>query len=369
MKPKYKQEASQQRPVKARQPGRLLVVTPYFAPYIGGVEKHVLKTSGLLCRQGWQVDIITRQHQVDLPEHKTIQNLSVHRFAFPKIKVLGLFLIWLQMLCRYFNLFCRADVIHVHDVMVWCLPLRLLLPRKKFVLTVHGWEGQCPVSIKKIWLKKLSVGLANQVVCVGAYLSKYYQIACDHVIEGAVDQNLVQTSQIIRQKFEQKSQPIKVVYLGRLSQDTGLSLLLKAYQQLANHAQEQMDLIFIGAGELSKDCAACGQTLGILNEEQVYQELIQAQVAFVGGYLAALEALAAGCMVITAAGNDLKLDYWQMSQLSQKIIVNADLEELEETLAKLPDLLQNFRLEDNNWLLSNYTWGNIVELYQKLYHI
>ncbi len=339
---------------------RLLIFTPYFHPHLGGVEKHVLKTAGWLQRTGWQVKIITRQHQAGLPTKEQVQNLPVRRFSFPEIKVLGLLIIWWRILSRYWRLIRQSDVIHVHDVMIWLLPLRVLFPRKQIVLTMHGWEGVYPIPRKNIWIKRLSAALANKVICVGEYISKYYGVKCDQVIYGGVDQDSILSEAKLKRKWQLKpGEKLKIVYLGRLAEDTGLKLLLEAWEQLPEQIRSRYELVFVGDGELRQECEWAGQVLGWLHEEQVQSELRSAHICFASGYLSALEGLAAGCKVLVGAQHQLRVDYWELSKLKQHIMVVKNIEESLKLLTDSKKVTEQLAI-DFAWI-QNFSWQKLTK--------
>jgi glycosyltransferase involved in cell wall biosynthesis len=338
---------------------KLLIFTPYFHPHLGGVEKHVLKTAEWLQRAGWQVKIITRQHQADLPPNEQVQNLPVRRFSFPEIKVLGLLIIWWRVLSRYWQLIRQADVIHVHDVMLWLLPVRVLFPRKQMVLTMHGWEGIYPIPRKNIWLKRLSAVLANKTICVGEYIAKYYGVKCDQVIYGGVDQDSILSEAKLKRKWQLKpGEKLKIVYLGRLAEDTGLKLLLEAWGKLADEVKDRYDLVFVGDGELRVECEKAGKVLGWLDEKQVRSELRLAQLCFASGYLSALEGLAAGCKVVVGAQHQLRQDYWELSELKRQIVVIKNINEICKLLRDSKKITKRTAV-DYSWT-RDFSWQKLV---------
>ncbi len=357
---------------KSAAEGNLLIVTPYFYPHQGGVEKHVLKTSlllkPLLKKQGLNLEIITQRPNAKLPHQEKTQGLMIHRFDFPKIKFFGLLIIWSRILFNYFQLIKKADVIHVHDVMIWLLPVRLLFPRKKIILTMHGWEGIYPIPRKNIWLKQLSAVLANKVICVGGYISKHYGVNCDELIDAGVDLQNKLSAEKVRQKLEVASNKrLKIVYLGRLARDTGLELMLQAWQELPKKAQEKLEIVFVGDGPLRRSCEMAGKVLGWVHEEQVESELRSAQICFAGGYLSALEAMAAGCRVFVGADNQLKYDYWQDWGENGRVLVFTSAEEIKLFLLKPQPILNTAQVMQNKKWAEKQTWDKIADLYWDLY--
>ena len=344
---------------------QLLVITPYFYPHLGGVEKHVLKTSQLLKQQGWSIDIITQQHEPHLPVKEQVQGLAVRRFRFPQVKFLGLLSIWWQLLTKYWSLFAKAEVIHVHDVMIWVMLLRLLFPSKKWILTMHGWEGVYPIPKKNVWLKRLSARLATKVVLVGEYIGQYYGVKSDLVIYGGIDKTDILTAAEVKQKQQLKAkQKLRLVYVGRLAEDTGLRLLLQAWSKLSTRVKIKLEIIFVGDGELRAKCEKVGTVLGWVNEKVVKRELRLASVCFASGYLSALEAMAAGCVVVAGAENELKEAYWQ--GWKEKVTVFNNHLESAKFLSEIILVDQQRLLKNLGWVKVQ-TWNKIVKKYLEYY--
>jgi len=301
-----------------------LLLTPHYLPHLGGVEKHVFYQAQYLQKRGYQVMILTQKSNHNLSSCEEVDGCTIHRFSFPKIRFFGLLLIWWRMLFSYWQFFNEVDIIHIHDVMIWLLPIRLLLPRKKIILTMHGWEGNYPIPKKNIFLKKIAQKMANKVICVGKYICQYYQIECDLVIEGGVE---LQTQ---AQKTNKKNQ---LLVLGRLEEDTGLSWFLDLMSE--HILNSRIKIIFAGDGSLHHRAQKLGEVKGWLPEKKVNQLLAESHWCLATGYLSALEALSCGCQVIAIANNPLKVNYWQKSKLINWIHLVKDYRQLKDLFLQI----------------------------------
>lgn len=58
---------------------RIVQVSPWFHPHLGGVESHVYSISAELARRGHEVEILTSRHKKDLPAKETIEGFTVTR--------------------------------------------------------------------------------------------------------------------------------------------------------------------------------------------------------------------------------------------------------------------------------------------------
>jgi len=330
----------------------IVMITPLFSPYLGGVEKHVLELSRELIKKGYGIEIITHRYQNDLICEEDLAGIKIHRFSYPKLRFFGLITIWWQMISKYLDLFKKADVVHVHDVMIWFLPLRFFFPKKRVVLTMHGWEGVFPIPNKNIFLKKISAVFANKIVCVGEYIGKHYQVCCDEVIYGGVSDSFFGSSQ-------QKQN--SVIYLGRLENDTGLPIFLEAAKK-----DERISVIFAGDGPLRSECESVGKVTGWLPEKKIANLLTGAKWCVASGYLSALEALSGGCEVIVIADNQLKQDYWQLWELRKSLHLVKNLQEMNKVIKKIGDskiVLKNTAINFNK----KYSWEKLTHQYLQIY--
>jgi len=105
--------------------------------------------------------------------------------------------------------------------------------------------------------------------------------------------------------------PPKIVYVGRLEENTGL---LKFLQWLRVNGQG-LKVEFVGDGNLRKECEKYGQVCGFTNPAPY---LRQAKYCVPGGYLAAFEGLSSGCKLKLFWNNKIKEDYWKMSPFTGK---------------------------------------------------
>lgn len=147
---------------------KLLFISYYAWPHIGGVEKHVKKVVDELRQKGHKVKIISEEN-----------------IKYPHIKFLGLLYIWFWLF-KNRNLIKNADIIHIHDVFIWYLPFRFLYPRKKVFTTFHGWEGHWPLRWRDILMKRMAAKLSVGSIAVGKYIEKYYGIKVDKIVYGGI---------------------------------------------------------------------------------------------------------------------------------------------------------------------------------------
>ncbi len=258
---------------------KILFLTRLSYPHIGGVERHVYEITKILKRKGNDVNIISEK-EVKYPHTRFVGLIYIWYWFFKNRKVME-----------------NTDIVHCHDVFIWYLPFKFLYPNKKVYTTFHGWEGICPIPWKNIFLKRLASKLSNGGIAVGEYVERYYGIKTNKVVYGGISMiRIIDTKKKIKNS---------IVYIGRLEKDTGL---LKFLKWLDKNSRYHID--FCGDGPLRSQCEKYGTVHGFCDPTPF---LKKAEYCVPGGYLAALEGLAASCKLKLFWNNKVKEDYWKMS--------------------------------------------------------
>ena len=164
---------------------KILVLTKYFWPHIGGVEKHVEEVSKRLALKGNKVILITEKYDSKLKSQEVKDGVKIVRFKYPNLRCLGLFFVWLW-LWQNRGLIKQSDIVQIHDVFVWYLPFRFLFPAKPVFTAFHGWEGVWPLRWQDIFAKRWAVRLSSGTLAIGAYVEKYYGLKVNKILYGAV---------------------------------------------------------------------------------------------------------------------------------------------------------------------------------------
>lgn len=309
-------------------------------PEIGGVEKHIFELVKILRQKGHTICVISSK---DL--------------KYPKIKFLGLLSIWFWML-KNVDIFAKADIVHAHDVAIWYLPLRLLLFRKPFYVTFHGWEGKFPIPARYKFIRKISEKVAWGNICVGEYIVKWYGTGPTYIIYGGVSNLKNQSSNIKNLK--------NILFLGRLQEDTGLLNYLRVFQTIKEKHPE-IKILFLGDGPLRKKAEKYGRALGFQKDIGPY--LTGSRFIFTSGYLSMLEAMAAGRPIFALYDNPLKYDTLGMSPFSRYAVVANNPQKLAQ---RVDHFLRNPKKERDvvakayNWA-HRQTWDKVADIYLKLW--
>lgn len=331
----------------------ILILTRLYWPHIGGVEKHTRGRNRLLVKKGVKLTTVTGKYDKDLPSQENIEGETIVRISYPNVKYLGLLFIW-YWIFRNRYLIKRADLVHIHDVFIWYLPFRFLFPRKPVYTTFHGWEGVYPVPWKNIVLRKLAAKLSTNYICGGKYIEKYYGIKVNKVILTPFE---------VPTKINSKKEKRKLVYVGRLHEDTGLAKILESLSILKGFKVD-----FCGDGRMKDECKKYGKVHGFVNPRPFYEK---ATISISPGYNAIMEAMAYKCLVITTYNNPLKRDYLKMTPFARWIVIRKTPKKMAEEIkyyTKYPNHAKPLIDGGYDWI-KGQTWEKFTDQYLKLWGI
>ena len=350
---------------------RVVQVAPSFYPSKGGVETHVWQVSKELIQLGHQVSVLTLDSaslNLKLLQLKLLKNqelkLAQITPVLPKLPVqtqlrslaYKLFL-WRQVI-KLVSTLRSYDVIQVHDVAWWLLPIWPFF-KKKIFITFHGWEGVYPVPKKNIYQRRFFSRLARGVIHVGTFIQKFYGDRPDLVIYGGTSvDNLKFRIKNLRFKIE------NVVFVGRLEKENELKKHLE-FVKLLKNKYPNLNVIWVGDGRYRQRCQSLGQVTGMVGESTLADYLKPADLVLASSYLSILKALVYGKLVVAFYGHRLKESYLKDSPMAKYMLVSDSPKQVISWLAKesaLPDLDQT-----REWA-KKQTWGKVAKEYLRLWY-
>lgn len=342
----YPQMSRQSRP-------RVLFLTRRFWPAVGGVETHVAAIAQEL-KNAYDITIATEQTTKDLPLSEVREGIQVLRIP-TKGKTWSKWQFW-RWWWQHKALLQDADIVHIHDVFFWVQPLRVFFPFKKWLMTFHGYEPPQPSWRQKLQ-HQLAAWLTNGNICVGGFHQKWYGVRPTFITYGGAEFAAAD------KKNAHASSVKKIIFIGRVAEDTGIQSLLQAL----SHVEQKCELNIYGDGPLRVQLETQAKQLhhtihfhGFNSNARQY--IHTSDVAFASQYLSILEALAAGVPVISLADSPLKKDYLERTPFAEWIRITRNTEQLAKTL-KTPQTLDPAAQE---WARSQ-TWEKITQLYVRLW--
>ncbi len=350
---------------------RVVQVTPSFYPSKGGVETHVWQVSKELIWLGHQVSVLTldsaslslKLFQLELFKNQELKPTQITP-VLPKLpaqtqlrSLTYKLSLWRQMIKLASDL-RSYDVIQVHDVAWWLLPIWPFF-KKKIFITFHGWEGIYPVPKKNIYQRRFFSRLAKGVVHVGAFIQKFYGDKPDLVIYGGADR--------VDLKFRIQNLKFKinnVVFVGRLEKENEIKKYLE-FVKLLKNKHPDLNVTWVGDGQYRRRCQSLGQVTGMVSESTLADYLKPADLVLASSYLSILKALAYGKLVVAFYSHRLKESYLKDSPMARYMLVSDSPKQGISWLVKksaLPDLDQACE-----WA-KKQTWGKVAKAYVKLWN-
>lgn len=342
------------------------MITQFFFPHVGGVEKHVLQVARELVARGDELDIITWRYDDHLPVFEILEGLKIHRILDSgwQKKNLRRLRGWVGtgMLMEVWK---GADVIHFHDytpLIEWYLPY--LAVNRRTYITFHGYEGY-PVPRLSILLRRLAGTVTKGAICAGGFIEKYYGTACSSITYGGVSNNVP----------ERSPEREGALFVGGLRKDVGIIGYLCALSILKEKYGKNLKLTVVGDGPLKEEVLTLAREKGVELEFIGMQEdpspfLARAQLALSDSYLVILEAMASEVPVFSYYDNPLKKDYLLCFPGSGEILgIRDDPEKLAMDLAGFlndPGAYAN-KVERASVFAREQTWARVAEMYGRLY--
>jgi len=335
---------------------KIIHISRLFWPHIGGVELHVEKLSLKLIEMGYSVAVVTEQYDPELKLKESYKGITIYRIPYSVLKRKSL--VW-RVMAHNQPMFNKADVVHVHDVFWWYLPVRLSLSKKHVFTTFHGYEGSREPSRRAIWHRKIVEKMSSKTICIGEFMRTWYKAKPDMVLYGAAD--MVPTPPPNRRL---------AVYLGRLEEDAGVLTYLSAIASI----KPEIFLDIYGEGqqlEQAREIIKRHNLPASLHgwTKQPEERLKEARYAFVSRYLAILEAMQARRLVAAVYNNDIKRDYLACHPQSANMIIAGNGRELAQKIMRLSEAKELHMVESAYQWAKLQTWDKIAEDYLHLWQM
>lgn len=339
---------------------KILFFSRLFYPHIGGVEKHVLKISNELIKNGDRVIVITEGYSKKLPRYEEFNKIKIFRIPISKNENRKKFVIW-KWLLRHRELVMEADVVHCHDVFYWYLPFRVLFPFKKVYTTFHGYEGD---NIPN-WKSKMNHTIAEKLsygnVCVGEFLTKWYKTNASFITYGGITPH-----KTIKPSFKNFHH---ATFVGRLEPETGFLEYLKALEKLSQYGI-RINLAVFGDGSQKYLIEKYAKKINIRFYgfvENMDKWLWSSDLIFTSRYLGMLEALNAKKYVIAVYNNEIKEDYLKMSPFSKYVVLAENHEEIANSIKNSNEKKVKSLVDKGFSWASGQTWEKLTKQYIRLW--
>ena len=250
----------------------LMAVHNYPYPILGGLERQAHILSKALIRQGIQVTVISGRVLQDQPDSEIVEGVRVFRLPWQENTYLRLLGTPVPLILAMIKLRSHFDVIHIHNL---------------------GGFGACALLLTKLLQKPVLVKLPNVGIFgipgirtrrLGNTLLRLYKQSdafvalCEESVNELKDIGYP-TERILRvsngvplEKFSTSSEskrqtsmlkPLKVIFIGRLSQEKGVVDLLSIWNRVLRGSDRPVLLDICGTGPLEKEINELIQKLSI----------------------------------------------------------------------------------------------------------
>jgi glycosyltransferase involved in cell wall biosynthesis len=342
----------------------VIFLTRLFYPHTGGVEKHVLGLSKELIKKKIKIVIITEKYHQALKEHENYKGLTIFRIPVPRSERIKKFAIW-KWIIKNRSLFQNADIIHVHDIFFWMLPIVFINPSIQIFTTFHGYEGNKIPGVKARIMHKIAEKFSKRSLSVGLFYEKWYGTKSDSVTYGAI--KISKTSNHANMNKE-----LKVAFVGRLEEETGVmeytTALAKVKDEIAYKA------FFYGDGSKRKEIEKWirKEKLPIVLKGWVtdtQEHIRNKDIILVSRYLGILESLVEQKVVIAQYTNEIKKDYLYMTPFAKYITIASSSNEIAKIIKDFVVSRKKYyqKAQRGYAWVKEYTWENLAEQYLNLW--
>ncbi len=365
---------------------RIIQVSPYFYPHIGGVESHVLDLSHYLMKRGHEVEVITSNY-AKLPEYEKVMGISVRRVKALTVK----FSTPVTPAMKKVISGEKADIVHSHSpppLQPYYAAKGSKKARIPHVLTYHcDLEIPIPggrhlVSAYRRTFGKKTISMSDEII---ATTQSYASTSRDiwhrdiRVIPNAVDErrfNPKVSGKKVREELGIEGN--MVLYVGRLVYHKGVEYLIDSAKEV------EAKYVIVGTGpkekELRKHAVKAGVSEKVMFAGKVpyarLPEYYAATDVFVLPSVSRLEAFGIVTMEAMATGKPVIVsDIPGVNEVIEDGVhgFNAvpmdgkDIARKLRTLLSDEDLRKEMGMKGRKLVEERYTWDRVVEMVEQVY--
>lgn len=332
---------------------RVLFLSRFCFPHRGGVESHIAEVVARLKRRDVNFTLWVEMGESFDGVSSVILGPALEQGKWAR---------W-QWMWQHRHELATFDVIHVHDVAWWLLPV-LPWVWRRFFITFHGWEGVFPVPAKFKFHRWVVAQLSRGTIHVGSWIQKWYWDSPSAVVYGAAS---IRPAAVAKKtKSIRPKQPLSVVFLGRLEAENELEKYLVLVRILKE--KYHLTMTWVGDGTYRTRCRAYGYVTGMIADTGSY--LRSADVVLSSSYLSMWDGCAHQNLVCSLYSNDLKRDYLKAFPARDFLVAESDPSvaavkvslRLERTTAEKTAIWKQTLA-----VLEQHTWDRIVEVYYHLW--
>jgi glycosyltransferase involved in cell wall biosynthesis len=222
-----------------------------------------------------------------------------------------------------------------------------------------------PVPKRARFYRTVAARITQGSICVGHYLTRWFDLHPDAVTYGAAS---IPSASV-------PPAPLKVLYVGRLAEDTGIDIYIEGLGILRRQHGVDLPLVVCGDGPKRDASEALARQQGIQTDFVGFQPAPErffsdCSIVFASGYLAILEAMAYRRPVFSVCHNPVKSDYLRLMPEADRILTVAESpENLAALLKEWCDgsLDHEKKVERAYEFAREQSWSRLVETYERVW--
>lgn len=333
---------------------KVLLISPRVKG-ISGIAQHVSELANKLIEKGYDVKIISCENTLYIPISK-LKNPSFSIFS--SFKTIGR----------------KYDIIHAHNLLS-IIPMKFAKGKK--ILTLHGiYSEQVELIHGKIlgriskWFEEKALKWADRITVVSKRTREYYLKRGFKVeyIPNAIDLKIIPKEGI-------KEYDKQIAYVGRLSKEKGVDILIKAFEEI-----KDCHLLIIGDGPEKNMLIKISQKnprvhfLGYKPRDEAIKYIKGSDILVLpsrqeGLSTTILEAMACRTPVIATnvGGNPEIIEHMKNGIL----VTSENIQEIREAINLLlenKELTKRIIDEAYKIVIEEYEWNKAIEKYLKIYN-
>lgn len=366
---------------------KILLITHYFYPHIGGIEIVAYNQAKELVKQGHEVTIITSKikHEANNETVEGIKIIRIKALNWLEKKFDVPFPIFSSKLLSIINTeIKKSDVVHAHGALYMGSFFGSLVTKKfkkPFIVTEHVglviYKNKVLSIIEHLAFKtigRISLNRSKVILVlnenVEKYLSKITKTKIQYLTNG-VDINLFkpidQKQKIfLRKKYKLPIDRKLILFVGRFVEKKGVDLLIKA-------KKPDFDIVLVGEGKLSPETYDI-RGIHIFNfmPQDKLREIYQMCDVFVlpseseGFPLSLQEAMASGLPIITT-----KQQYYKELFDSNFVeLIDRNIDQIKYSIENLisdSKKTEAMKKYSRNFVIDNFSWNINVNKLLKIY--
>jgi glycosyltransferase involved in cell wall biosynthesis len=325
---------------------RVVVLTTYFRPVVGGVESNAERLGRYLAARGTGIRVLTKRITRELPDHEDVEGIRIerigpygHRSAAGKWQFVPFAARWLMRNSSSYDVVCCIDY---RGTGVAALGARAITGRPVLLqaqttgilsgVPSSGWLGRFGRHVARAIYSR-----GDALACISRDLEREGLAAGIprervHFLPNAIDMSRFRPASAaerleLRQRLDLPADAVVCLFVGRLSQEKGLMDLMEAWRSVQDPAGVRPSILVVAGpdmnghpwnvGPAAREFTArhgLGSSVRFLGSIDPVDSLLRASDLLIQPShfealgLSAIEALASGMPVIASAVGGL-LDF------------------------------------------------------------